>query len=268
MQQGFDMREFLDLESFPIDQPNSGAYRALVARCRAEMAADGMFNLDGFLLPAHAQAEAIAHTPAMDSSSFNHAREHNIYFLKSVPDLADDHPALQRFQTSNNTLCSDQLQGSIVHQIYSWPPLQAFLAEVMNKDALYPMADPLAAFNVMRYQEGQALNWHFDRSEFTVTLLLQAPDKGGVFEYRTDLRTTDDPNYDGVAKLLAGDDPKMQQMNVIAGTLNVFRGVNTPHRVTPVVGDKARMIAVLTYYEKPGAMFTETEQLGFYGRTA
>jgi hypothetical protein len=130
------------------------------------------------------------------------------------------------------------------------------------------MADPLASFNVMRYQKGQALNWHFDRSEFTVTLLLQAPDEGGVFEYRTDLRTIDDPNFDGVARLLNDEDSQKQEMAVVAGTLNVFRGVNTPHRVTPVKGVRARMIAVLTYYEAQGATFTETEQLGFYGRTA
>jgi len=260
------MRDYLDLDSFPLDQPDTPAYRALVTRCRAELAVGGMFNLDGFLRPEYAQSEAVAHTPKMDSESFNHARDHNVYFLKSVPGLAEDHPALKRFQTSNNTLCADQLQGSIVQQIYDWPPLQAFLAEVMEKPALYPMADPLAAFNVMRYREGQALNWHFDRSEFTVTLLLQAPSEGGIFEYRTDLRSADDPNYDGVARLLNGEDPQMQQMNVVPGTLNVFRGVNTPHRVTPIKGERPRMIAVLTYYEKPGAMFTETEQLGFYGR--
>jgi hypothetical protein len=260
------MRDYLDLDRFPLDQPNTEAYRALVARCRAKLASGGMFNLDGFLKPEHAQAETLAHTPKMDSESFDHTREHNIYFLKSVPGRGDDHPALTRFQTSNNTLCADQLQGSIVQQTYDWPPLQAFLAEVMEKPALYPMADPLAAFNVMRYQEGQGLNWHFDRSEFTVTLLLQAPSAGGIFEYSTDLRTAEDPNYDGVVCLLRDEDPQMQQMTVVPGTLNVFRGVNTPHRVTPVRGPMARMVAVLTYYEKPGAMFTQTEQLGFYGR--
>lgn len=262
------MDQYLDLATFPLDRPESAEYARLVARCKAELATDGMFNLDGFLRPEHAQVEAHAHTPKMDSESFNHAREHNVYFQKAVPGLADDHPALKLFETSNNTLCNDQLAGSVVEQIYTWVPLQRFLAEVMEKPALYPMDDPLAAFNVMRYKEGQALNWHFDRSEFTVTLLLQAPKKGGLFEYRTGLRSADDPNYDGVAKLLAGDDPQMRQMNVTPGTLNVFRGVNTPHRVTRVKGDRARMIAVLTYYERPGATFTKTEQLGFYGRTA
>ncbi len=262
------MKEALNLSAFPLDAPKSATYQALVARCRAEMAADGLFNLDGFLRPEVAQAEAEAHTPLMDTASFNHKRRHNVYFKKDVPGLAPDHPALQEFETSNNTLCNDQLRGSVVEQIYHWAPLRAFLAEVMGKPALYPMDDPLAAFNVMRYQAGQALNWHFDRSEFTVTLLLQAPESGGEFEYCTDLRTADDPNYDGVARLLAGDDPDMQRMNVIPGTLNVFRGVNTPHRVTPVQGARARMIAVLTYYERPGARFSQAEQLGFYGRTA
>lgn len=258
--------EFLDLDSFPLDRPDSAAYAALVARCRAELASGGMFNLDGFLKADAAQAEADSHKPKMASESFLHAREHNIYFKKDVPGLDAGHPALKLHVTSNNTLCCDQLQGSRVQAIYNWAPLVRFLAEVMEKPALYPMDDPLAAVNVMAYQEGQALNWHFDRAEFTVTLLLQAPEKGGVFEYRTDLRSADDPNYDGVERLLKGRDPEMQQMAVTPGTLNVFKGVNTPHRVTKIEGARARMIAVLTYYERPGAMFTKAEQLGFYGR--
>lgn len=261
------MKEFLNTEQFPLDRPDSAAYAALRRRCRAELDAGGMFNLDAFLRADVAQQEADRHMPKMAVDSFLHARRHNIYFKKEVPGLAADHPALVLKDTSNNTLCADQLTGSVVEQIYHWAPLTAFLADVMDKPALYPMDDRLAAFNVMAYREGQALNWHFDRSEFTVTLLLQAPKAGGVFEYRTDLRSAHDPNYDGVARLLAGQDPDMQQMSVVPGTLNVFRGVNTPHRVTPVEGDRARMIAVLTYYEQPGAMFSETEQLGFYGRS-
>ena len=64
-----------------------------------------------------------------------------------------------------------------------------FLAEVMGKPQLHTMADPLARANVMAYRAGDALNWHFDRSEFTTTLLLQAPDAGGDFQYRRDLRS-------------------------------------------------------------------------------
>ena len=50
------------------------------------------------------------------------------------------------------------------------------------------------------------------------------------------------------------------------GTLNVFRGRNTAHRVTEVIGERPRIIAVFSYYERPGVTFSEEERLGFYGR--
>ena len=67
-------------------------------------------------------------------------------------------------------------QSVIIH-LYEWKPFAAFLAAVMDKPKLFTMDDPLARVNAMGYSIGQALNWHFDRSEFTTTLLLQAPSK-------------------------------------------------------------------------------------------
>jgi 2OG-Fe(II) oxygenase superfamily len=122
--------------------------------------------------------------------------------------------------------------------------------------------------NVMAYRDGETLNWHFDRSEFTTTLLLQAPEQGGDFVYRTDLRTETDPNYDGVAKLLRGQDPDVKTLEVSAGTLNVFRGKNTAHKVSTVRGTKERFIAVFSYFDRPGVVFTKEDQMGFYGRSA
>jgi hypothetical protein len=130
------------------------------------------------------------------------------------------------------------------------------------------MEDPLARVNCMSYGPGECLNWHFDRSEFTTTLLLQAPEAGGAFEYRTDLRSDDDPNYDGVARMLNGEDPEVRSLTLTPGALNVFRGKNTAHRVTPVDGARNRVIAVFSFYDRPGVLFTEEERVGFYGRAA
>lgn len=259
------LEDLIDLVQFPIHE-DGPARDALIARCRAEMDATGMFNLHGFFKPA-AIAQTLAKAePLWADKSFNHARTHNIYFKKDVPDLAPDHPALKLHETSNHTLCGDLLQDCSVAQLYYADALPRFLADVMQTGPLYPMEDQLAAFNVMAYHEGEALNWHFDRSQFTVTLLLQKPDKGGGFEYRTGLRSENDPNYEGVAALLAGDDPKVQLMEVEAGTLNVFKGVNTAHRVTPPEGPNRRIITVMTYYDHPGARFSDEERMGFYGR--
>lgn len=120
----------------------------------------------------------------------------------------------------------------------------------------------------MSYREDETLNWHFDRAEFTTTLLLQEPQAGGEFEYRSDLRADDDPNYDGVARLLEGRDANVKSLGLKAGNLNVFRGKNTAHRVTSVRGNRERMIAVFSYYEKSGVVFSDEEKLGFYGRAA
>lgn len=137
----------------------------------------------------------------------------------------------------------------------------------MGKAALYPMDDPLACANVIGYYEGEGLNWHFDRSEFTTTLLLQAPRQGGEFQYRHELRSDDDPNYDGIGRLLRGEDSEVATLRLGAGDLNVFKGKNTAHRVTPPVGELARVITVLSYYEAPGRLFSDEENMGFYGRT-
>ena len=261
------MQHLLDLDRYPLDRPESPAYAALVARAQADLKADGMFNLPGFMRPK-ALAQAVdALIPRFDADSFTHARKHNIYFRKSIPELPADHPALIEVETINRTLCGDQIGGALA-ALYDWPAFAAFLAVTMGKPALYTMDDPLARVNAMNYAEGQGLNWHFDRSEFTTTLLLQAPKAGGAFEYRTDLRSDGDPNYDGVARLLRGQDPKLQSISLTPGTLNVFRGKNTAHRVTPVQGEQPRIIAVFSFFDRPGVRFTAEEQKGFYGRAA
>ena len=260
------MRDILDLDRYPLDRPDSPEWNDLVVRCRAELAEHGMFNLEGLMHAHVAQAEADALSEKFDSESFLHQRDHNIYFLKKVPGLEDDHPALKRFETSNNTLCGDQARGTAMARLYHWPEFAYFLASVMEKPALHVMDDELAGFNVMRYRQGQTLNWHFDRSEFTTTLLLQSPKKGGEFLYRPDLRTDDDPNYSGVAKLVTGKDDNVHLLKVAPGTLNVFRGKNTAHKVSEVEGDTPRVITVFCYYEQPGMAFTDEERLGFYGR--
>ncbi len=258
----------LDLERFPLDALASRAGAALVRDCRAALDANGLFNMDGFVRHAALEQCVAEVKPVLDTDSFKHARRHNAYFEKTVPGLAADHPALAEFETVNHTICADQIADGLVVRVFEWPPLARFLAAVMGKPALYPMADPLARANVMAYRRGEGLNWHFDRAEFTITLLLQAPEAGGEFQYRSDLRSADDPNYDGVARLLAGQDTAIRTLSLTPGTLNVFKGKNTPHRVTPIEGSQERLVAVFSYYDRPGVRLSEAERIGFYGRSA
>ena len=260
------MQDLLDLDRYPLDRPGTAPWLDLVAQSRADLARDGMYNLPDLLRPAAITKAMEEVGPIMDRLSFLHKRRHNIYFRKDVPGLAPDHPALDMVETINHTVCGDQLEQTVIDWIYSWPQLAVFLAATLDKSSLFTMTDPLARMNVMRYGDGEALNWHFDRSEFTTTLLLQEPSGGGEFLYRTDLRSDSDPNYDGVARLLQGQDPSVKSHVLKAGTLNVFKGKNTLHKVNRCKGPDARFIAVFSYYERPGVRFTREEQIGFYGR--
>ena len=260
------MKQFLDLDRFPLDNPNGVDGRTLLARCRRDLHGTGMFSLPGLIRPEALERCVAEVEPPLRTAAFTHSREHNIYFDDDIEGLEADHPALTRFETVNHTVCGDQIAASLVTRIYEWPPLIDFLAAVMDKPRLYPMADPLARINVMAYRAGDALNWHFDRSEFTTTCLLQAPAAGGEFQYRSGLRSDADPNFEGVGRLLAGEDDRVRTLPLASGTLNVFKGRNTAHRVTPVEGDRARIIAVFSYYEAPDVAFSEAERLGFYGR--
>ena len=263
---GVFMRDILDLDRYPLDQPGSAAWFDLVARSKAELAKEGMFNLEGLMRPQATSKAMDEVAPIMERLSFLHKRTHNIYFRKEVPGLAADHPALKTVDTINHTVCGDQLEQTVIDWIYSWPQMAVFLAACMDKTALFTMTDPLARMNIMRYGDGEALNWHFDRSEFTTTLLLQEPSGGGQFLYRTALRSETDPNYDGVAAVLEGRDPEVKSHYLKAGTLNVFKGKNTLHKVTTCTGRQSRFIAVFSYYERPGVRFSREDQVGFYGR--
>lgn len=259
------MRDLVNLQEYPLDLPGNPDWITLVTDCKARLAKEGLFNLEGFIR-ADALPKAVAELkPVLETQSFTHARKHNIYFQNEIEGLPADHPALTEFETSNRTICADQMGQAAVIRLYEWPPFAQFLAAVMGKSELFTMQDPLARVNVMGYHEGQALNWHFDRSEFTTTLLLQAPEVGGEFEYDQDLRSAGDPNYAGVADLLGGRrSPKRIQLS--PGTLNIFKGRNTAHRVTPVKGNQDRIIAVFSFFERPDVEFSKQERIGFYGR--
>lgn len=260
------MHHHVDLGQYPLDREGSASWHALVKESRAALRRHGLVSFPGFLRPVSVRTAVAEVQPVLEHSAFDHGRAHNVYFQPRVEGLSPDHPALATCTTVNHTICADQIDGAVVMQLYEWEPLARFLAAVMDKPCLYPMADPLARTNVMSYRAGEMLGWHFDRSEFTTTLLLQAPDDGGSFEYAKDLRSDDDPNYDAVAAVLSGQSDQVVHMPLHAGTLNVFRGRNTAHRVTSVKGAAERIIAVFAYFDRPGVLFSAEERLGFYGR--
>lgn len=261
-----DIDHWVDTGRYPIQDETSPARAQLLEGIRRSLEENGCANLPGFLREA-ALSSTVPHLEElMQTTSFRHVAHHNIYFKDEIEGLAPDHPALTKLTTSHNTLTADQLTGTALDQVFRWPPLADFLAELFGKPKLYPMADPLAALNVMGYGEGDGIAWHFDRAEFTVTILLQAPEKGSMFRYVHNLRSRTDENYDAVAKMLLGESSDIIDAPASPGTLTIFQGYRSAHCVTPNESKKRRLVSVLSYMEQPDVLFSAADRVRFYGR--
>ncbi len=157
--------------------------------------------------------------------------------------------------------------GSPLRQLYEWEPLRHFLADVLGHDEVHPYADPLGALNLATMGEGDQLQWHFDQTDFVVSLALRDADSGGDFEVVPRIRTADDEHYDQVAAVLAGDRADVIRLPMTPGTLLVFEGRNSIHRVSPISGSTTRLVGLLGYDTRPGTMSSELLKLVRYGRS-
>jgi hypothetical protein len=82
------------------------------------------------------------------------------------------------------------------------------------------------------------------------------------------IRSATDENYDGVDRIFQGSTDGVTCLPMRPGTLLIFEGRYSLHRVTPIKGDVPRYVALLAYDTKPGTTSSEILRLGRYGRTS
>jgi hypothetical protein len=255
------LEHLIDLSAHPLSDK---AYQAKVTE---EFDETGVLCLDGFL---HKQALADMVQEAAACAPLAHFANstHNVYLTPPDESLPDSHVFNRQVTSSKGCITTDQVPAdSGLHRLYHDEDFKAFICAVTGQEAVYPYADPLSSINVHYAHNGQELGWHFDNSSFAITLLLQAPEAGGQFEYVKDLRDADrgEMNFDGVADVL---DQKTAStaLAITPGTLVLFRGRNAMHRVTPTIGDMTRILVVLAYNDAPDIALSESARMTFFGR--
>ncbi len=261
-----ELAELIDLEKYPLDRLDADQGLVFMETCRASFAKKGYCSMPGFVREL-TRLDCVKEMNALFPTAYRQDDDHNVYFSSMPPPVACSHPARQTLHTAKWCVPADQLENSIIDQIYGRPEMIDFVARLMGHDKMYLHEDPLAKLNVHYFDEGDQLDWHFDRAHFTVTVLLQKPDAGGEFQVRQGLRTDDNPNYHGVGLLLSGDDPKVEIRNAPVGTLTIFAGHYAAHKVTPIEGNKQRILATLSYEPTPGVAFKPEDRAQFYGRS-
>ena len=256
----------IDVARYPLETPASAAYAAAVTLAQTGLRAAGAAELPGFLSTTGLEA-CVADAERLGEKAFWSEGQGSAYLEASGAAWPADHPRAQRMPFRVGVVAYDQFPvHSPLRQLYEWPPLLEFIRTVLGTRQLFHYADPLGALNLAVMGDGDVLQWHYDQTDFVVSLALRPAAVGGHFEVAPRLRSDHDECYSDVASVLNGTSSLVEVLALHAATLLLFEGRHSLHRVSPIVGAPSRLVALLGFDNAPGTCSTPELQLKRYGR--
>ncbi len=259
-----DPAALIDTHRYPIQ--GIDAATQFVREARDGLADQGVAMLEGFLTPE--ATEAICAECASLESTGHYSEVMGTPYL-GLPDqsYAARHPRRAQVRSALTAVAYDLIgEDSALRALYEWDPFLDMVSVLLDRSPLYRYADPFGALNIAAMSEGDELGWHFDQTDFVVSIALQSSDAGGDFQSATRVRTEDDEHYDAVGAVLAGSTHGIEHVPMRPGTLMLFEGRYSMHRVTPIVGARPRYVALLAYDTRQDADSSELLKLVRYGR--
>ena len=261
------LNTIVDLEKYPIHDLNSPVIQNLIKKCKDDLEQNSCSTIPNFILAKslkvmNSELEKQLEEVYMSKESIN-----AYLYAKDDPTLSKDHPKRIFMNRYNGYLNSDCFpENSEMKYLYETEELLKFVSACLGVSPIYRWADPLAchAYNVMK-PDG-ILPWHFDSCEFTLSLMIQKPEKGGVFEYCPNIRAPGNENFLEVKKVLEGDRSRVKQLKLEPGDLQIFKGRFTLHRVTKVEGQKSRYMCIPAYVLDPYRVNTPEHSKAIYGK--
>ena len=285
-----NIKDVIDLVKYPLDRPDSTEYADLIELCQTQLKQFGSVDLPGFIrddvlqemaaevdnLPSHNRLNIVsAYGAALDDEPDDEG-------LINPLNNGQDHPARRRFAQDVFAVAGDMIPGSaLIRKVYDSPMVMRFLARAQGKEVIYHMDDEFQNINVHYMYDGCARAWHYDGTDTVITILLQKPHQvdeadildskkwfqGGEYEFAPFIRGAEkgEENFEAVARLFEGSYDKSIVKDAEAGTLNLFNGQRSLHRVRSVYGARKRIIAILSYDTKPHVQGAVQKNIKLYG---
>ena len=173
---------FVDTDRYPLHDLAGDVGSAVVGRARRQLAESGYAELPGFLNVRGVNA-LVADAETLTCRAYESAGSGTAYLELPDLDLPDDHPRRWKGRFSLRAVPYDLVpRGSPLRRLYEWDPLTDLISAVLGRGPLYRYADPFGALNLAVMGEGDELQWHFDQTDFVVSLAIQTADGGGDFE--------------------------------------------------------------------------------------
>jgi len=266
-QQGSSIAALINTDRFPLHAPDTEEYRKVIGGVQQQLAAEGSAVLTGFIAES-ALRRLAQEVKVLDPLAYRAVETVNAYNIDVESDLPADHPGRIQFERGNAFVARDLIpETNGIQQIYTSDAFQRFIADCFNMPALYTMADPLAGLVVNVLDPGCQHPWHFDTNSFTVSLLTQAPDVGGEFEYVPDARAPGAENFAEIYGIISGtNDEKVRRLDLLPGDLQLFQGRFALHRVAPVAGQRGRHSVIFAYCDRPGVLSKPERSRQLFGR--
>jgi hypothetical protein len=262
-----DPAALVDLERYPLSEPGSEAYGAVVEQARRQLRERGAAEIEGFVSPSGVKA-LVDDAEALATRAHPSGGQGTAYLEFPDFSLPAEHPRLHFADYRVRAVPYDLTPlDSPLRLLYEWDPMKDLIEAVLDRGPIFRYADPFGALNLAVMGEGDRLQWHFDQTDFVVSLAIQSAAAGGDFEVVPRIRRAEDERYDDVAAVLNGDDARVEMLPMRAGTLLVFEGRYSLHRVSPVQGRRWRHVGLLAYDTKPGTMGSDLLRADRYGRT-
>ncbi len=262
------LARLLNSQSYPLDNPDSAAYKNAVAAARIALAEDGCAVLKRFITDETLRTMSSEIAARKWATHYSQESINPYFHTKINPDFPRRHPVNMFLERSSGFIPGDAWEsGSVNRTIFEHPALSHFLADCLELEALYPYSDPLAGLTANILEPGQQFTWHFDTNEFAVTILVDAAEQGGLFEYAPGIRSATTEGFEAIHSVLEGGREGVRTLNLEPGDLQIFRGRYSLHRVTRVApGSRPRHAAIFAYTEQDGVIgrVERTQQL--FGR--
>jgi len=255
----------VNTHNYPINNTQSTNYAALISQCRSKLGDTGLCLLPQFITP---DALSVIINESQQLAPAAHHTEH----WRSSPNgviEADISQLAHSTRASIGSVAFDQLsEESPLRTLYQSTEFTAFLNDLFDGPTLYLTADPLVSCMLTILQPGDELGWHYDPNDIVVSLAVQQADNGGEFEFVPNIRAPAPNAQHNEATTLSGTHPGIISKSLAPGTLSLFNGHRSLHRVAPVGEGQPRIIALFNFSETPDYYFSRRIQNKFFGRHA
>ena len=269
--------DIVNLSQYPIhEEVKSDAYRSLIRSSISQIEKQGFVSLPNFLSP-NVVDELTSSILALEQRGigFCSRDSHNVFLEEDETDSSSlpssMHPRHINLNSSKLIFNSHDLDphSTQLNNLFSSEAFLGFISSILQTK-LYPSSDPYGKYYANIFHIGDGLNWHFDRSEYSVSLILQPAEDGGNFQFAPNSRGAVESwnemplDVEDVSRALEPHSLVVEQPPLAAGDMYVFRGQNSLHRVSEVVKG-TRINIILTFNTEPDVRLNRYTLKKFFG---